>query len=154
MKKKLLFLTLLGFALQMTAQNHVLSSGSDSESSAGKVTYSVGLIHYKEATGTGGSLSVGSQIPFEVSETLSIDEFNNLTLKVFPNPTENFLNVHLNSVDDFTYQIIDLSGRTVTSGELNTLQSKIELTSLETSIYIFNILKDNTIVKSFKISKK
>ncbi|WP_299366955.1 T9SS type A sorting domain-containing protein [Winogradskyella sp.] len=153
MKKNLFFLTLLGFTLQIAAQEHVLSSGLDSESSSGKVTYSVGLIHYEEATGTGGSTSVGSQIPFEVS-VLSINNYSNLTFEVFPNPTENFLNVHLNSVDELSYQIIDLSGRRVTFGELNTLQSKIELTSLETSIYIFNILKDNTIVKSYKISKK
>ncbi|MEO1030754.1 MAG: T9SS type A sorting domain-containing protein [Bacteroidota bacterium] len=154
MRKITFYFTVLAFALQMSAQEHVLSSGLDSESSAGKVTFSVGLIHYKEASGPGGSTSVGTQIAFEVSEVLSINDYSDLTLKVFPNPTDNVLNVHLNAVDNLRYQITDLSGRTVTSGELNTLQSKIELASLETSIYVFNILKDNAIIKSFKILKK
>ncbi|WP_299115640.1 T9SS type A sorting domain-containing protein [uncultured Winogradskyella sp.] len=154
MKKIFLIFTLIGFSLQLSAQENILSSGSNNESASGKVTYSVGLIHYKEATGTGGSASVGAQIPFEVSEVLSIDDFSSSVAKVFPNPTDNVLNVHLTSVENLKYQLIDLSGRKVTSGHLNALQSKIELTSLETSIYILNILKDNTIIKSYKISKK
>lgn len=154
MKKIILYFAVFGVAFQLSSQENILASGSDGESSSGKVTYSVGLIHYKEANGTGGSTSVGPQIPFEISQILSIDEFSDAIAKVFPNPADNFLNVHLNSLDDLKYQLIDLSGRKVTSGELNSLQSKIELTSLETSIYILNIVKDSTIIKSYKISKK
>lgn len=154
MKKIIFLFTIVGFAFQLSAQENVLSSGSENESSTGKVTYSVGLIHYKETTGTGGSTSTGIQIPYEVSQVLRVEDFENLVAKVFPNPTESFLNVHLNSVDDLEYQLIDLSGRKVTSGNLNTLESKIELTSLETSIYILNILKNNSIITSYKISKK
>jgi hypothetical protein len=144
----------MGFTFQLSAQENVLSAGNESESSNGKVTYSVGLIHFKEATGTGGSSSTGTQIPFEVSEVLKVEAFKNLVTKVFPNPTDNFLNIHLNSVDNLEYQLIDLSGRKVTSGELNKLESKIELSSLETSIYILNIMKNNSIISSYKISKK
>jgi hypothetical protein len=144
----------MGFTFQLSAQENVLSAGNESESSNGKVTYSVGLIHFKEATGTGGSSSTGTQIPYEVSEVLKVEAFKNLVTKVFPNPTDNFLNIHLNSVENLEYQLIDLSGRNVISGKFNTLESKIELTSLETSIYILNILKDNSIITSYKISKK
>ena len=153
MRKITLIASMLGFLFQMNAQENVLSSASESESSTGKVSYSVGLIHYKEATGIGGSTSVGSQIPFEAS-VLSIDDFNDLSFQIFPNPIGDFLNVHLNSVDNLSYQVVDLSGRVVTTGELNALQTKIELTTLQSSIYVFNILKDNTLIKSFKISKK
>ncbi|WP_410529696.1 T9SS type A sorting domain-containing protein [Winogradskyella sp. PG-2] len=73
---------------------------------------------------------------------------------VFPNPTDNILNIHLTTIENLKYQLIDLSGRKVNSGELIILQSKIDLTSLENSIYILNILKDNTIIQSYKISKK
>jgi len=154
MKQTLLLLGILGFILQTSAQENILSSGNESVSSTGKVSYSVGLIHYKEATGTGGSSSVGSQIPFEVIEALSIDDFNTITLKVFPNPTDNILNVHLDLLDNISYQIVDLSGRSVISGKLNTLKSKIELSALEASIYILNISKNNSIIQSYKISKK
>ena len=147
-------MAVLGFTINMTAQEHVLSSGLESASTTGKVSYSVGLIHYKEASGIGGSTAIGAQIPNEVSELLSIDDFNSLTIQVFPNPTENFLNVHLTSVDDLSYQFIDLSGREVLLGTINNLQSQIELSSLESSIYIFNILRNNSIIKSYKISKK
>ena len=155
MKKNIFFLIVLCFSWQLSlAQENVLSSGSEAESADGKVTYSVGLIHYKEATGSGGSTSVGAQIPSEISQVLGVNEFNELISKIYPNPTENFLNVHLNAIENLKYQLIDLSGRIVMSGELSTLQSKIELTSLEASIYVFNIQKDNSIIKSYKISKK
>ncbi|WP_296381873.1 T9SS type A sorting domain-containing protein [Winogradskyella sp.] len=154
MKKIILVFIVFCFTFGLSAQESILSSGSESMSSSGKVTYSVGLIHYKEANGLGGSSSAGAQIPYEVSQVLNIDDFSNSISKVFPNPTENYLNIHLNTIENLKYQLIDLSGRTITLGELNTLQSKIELTSLETSIYILNIIKDNTIIQSYKISKK
>lgn len=155
MKKITFGIALLSCCLQLTlAQENVLASGLNTQSSSGTVTYSVGLIHYKEAEGIGGSSSTGVQIPYEVTEVLSVNQFNELVSKVFPNPTENFLNVHLNEVNNLSYQFIDLSGRTVLSGELNKLASKIELTSLEASIYVFNIKKENAIIKSYKISKK
>jgi len=154
MKNLFLVLALLCFTFQLSAQENVLSSGSEGTSTTGKVTYSVGLIHYKEATGTGGSTSVGTQIPYEVTQVLNLQQFSNATAKVFPNPTDNVLNIHLTSLDDLNYQLIDLSGRNVTSGTLNQLESQIQLNALESSIYILDIIKDSNIIKSFKISKK
>ena len=154
MKLLLIVVSLFCFTFQISGQENVLSSGSEGTSSSGKVTYSVGLIHYKEVTGSGGVSSTGTQIPYEVSQILNVDDFNSSITKVFPNPTESILNIHLNTIQNLKYQLIDLSGRKVTSGELNTLQSKIELTSIETSIYILNIIKENKIIESYKISKK
>ncbi len=142
------------FAFHLPAQEQLLSSGSEGNSASGKVTYSVGLIHFKETTAVGGSSSTGTQIPFEVSQVLSINDFSSSITKVFPNPTEDYLNIHLSTIKDLNYQLFDLSGRQITSGKLNTLQSKLELSYLETSIYILNILKDSTIIQSYKISKK
>lgn len=128
----------------------MLSSGSEGNSASGEVTYSVGLIHFKETTAVVGASTTGRQIQFEVSQVLSINDFSRSITKVFPNSTEDYLN----SIDDLNYQLFDLSERQITSGKLNTLQPKLKLSYLETLIYILDILKNSTLIQSYKISKK
>lgn len=151
--------TLLTFAFSFIvslsfSQQTVLTSGNNSQSSTGKVTYSVGLIHYKDSSGTGGSSSAGTQIPFEVLETLSLDEQNLVTIKLFPNPAKDFVFISLKQLQELDFQLLDISGRKISEGKINALQTKVNLTELKTSIYILNIYKDNAIYESYKIIKK
>ena len=64
------------------AQENILSSGGNNETSSGTVNYSIGLMYFKDATGIGGNSFSGMQIPYEIIEQLSIDENQIITLKV------------------------------------------------------------------------
>ena len=152
--KRILLLLLLGFSTVFYAQNNVLTSGKDVTSASWKVTYSVGLIHYKDASGTGGTSSTGSQIAFEVLETLSLDEHNLVSLRIFPNPTSDYITINLTQQELLSYKLIDVSGREITKGKITTLQTKIDLNNLNTSIYILNIYQNSQTFKSYKIIKK
>lgn len=154
MKKQLLFFFLCSICCFTFSQQHILSSGNNRISSSGTVTYSVGLIHFKEATGSGGSSSVGSQIPYEILETLNVDEENLVSLHVFPNPTSNYLYVKLAREEQLTYTLSDISGREISNGKFSSLENKINLNDLNTSIYILHIYRDNNSLKSYKIIKK
>ena len=108
------------------AQQNIVSSGNNSASSSGEVTYSVGLLHYKEALGSGGSSSVGAQIPLEILQLLSTDEENLVSLKVFPNPASDHVFINLAKQEDLNYKLTDISGRKIASGKISTLQTKID----------------------------
>lgn len=154
MRKFILTLIVSCFYIISIAQENTLSSGNNMESSSGKVTYSVGLIHYKEAMGSGGSSSAGSQIPFEILETLSLDEENLVSLKLFPNPTSDAVFLSLKKVEEFNYKLSDISGREIFNGNTTGVQTKINLNNLKSSIYILNIYKNNKLYESYKIIKK
>jgi len=154
MKRIILCLTFCFVVSFSFSQQTVLSSGNSSESSSGKVTYSVGLIHYKDANGTGGSSSSGTQIPFEILETLSLDEQNLVSLKLFPNPAKDHVYISLRQLEALDFKLLDISGRKISEGQINMLQTKVNLNDLKSSIYILNIYKNNTIYESYKIIKK
>lgn len=154
MTKQLLTLLFLGTFATSMAQNNVLSSGKNNASSSGKVTYSVGLVHYKEATGTGGSSSSGTQIPLEVLQTLSLDTNNLVSLAIFPNPTSENLNINLKENETLNYVFTDISGRQIQSGVIQNKNTKLNLSNFENAIYILSFYKNNNILESYKIIKK
>lgn len=154
MQKLILSFIFCGLSAIGFSQQSVLSSGQNSESSSGKVTYSVGLIHYKEASGAGGASSAGSQIPFEIIETLSLDDENLLSLKLYPNPASDAVYLSLKQETNFDYKLSDISGREILKGKTSGKQTKINLKDIKTSIYILNVYKDSKLYESYKIIKK
>lgn len=150
-------ITVLGCCLIGTlsfAQQNVLSSGSESTSAAGTISYSVGLIHYKDAEGIGGSSSAGSQIPFEIIQTLSISDVNLKSLDLYPNPTSSVVILKLKEAEQLDYKIHDISGKQIFSGQISERETKIALNDLKTSIYILSIYRQNAVIGTYKIIKK
>ena len=153
MKKLLLFIC-LGYCTLTFSQNAILSSGNNADSSFGTTTYSVGLIHYKEAVGTGGSSSTGTQIAYEILTLSTQDVENKISIQVFPNPTSDYIYINLAKKEDLTYKLIDISGRELSTGTISEMQSKINLSEFNSAVYILNIYKNNSSYKSYKIIKR
>jgi hypothetical protein len=154
MTKHLLTLLFMGALTACFAQSNVLSSGKKAEASTGKVTYSVGLVHYKEASGAGGSSNAGAQIPIEVLETLSLDSNHLISVSVFPNPTSETLNVTLKNEDTLTYVFTDISGKRVQSGYIKNRNTQLNISNFENAIYVLSFYKNNNLLESYKIIKK
>lgn len=154
MKKLTLFIFICGIISNSYSQEHVLSSGNDTSSSGGSVSYSVGLIHIEEHSGTGGSVSSGSQIAYEVLTLSDADVHQNISINVHPNPTDSYIYINLKQQSDLQYKLLDISGRTIFSGNLKQLQTKIQLNLLNASVYILNIYNAQITLKSYKIIKQ
>ena len=60
---------------------------------------------------------------------------------VYPNPTNNILNVELNSGASFEWKIITLSGRVMITGE-GSGNTKIDVSALPSSLYLIQIHSD------------
>ncbi|MGB1307401.1 MAG: T9SS type A sorting domain-containing protein [Oceanihabitans sp.] len=136
------------------AQQSVLASGKNIQSTTGTVTYSVGLTHFKDATSNAGSSSSGMQIPYEVIEQLSIDETSSIALKIYPNPTRDKIYITSKQLENLEYRLLDNTGRLIIKGKIDALNVGVNLDKLSAAFYILNITKDNSIYKSYKIIKK
>lgn len=60
--------------------------------------------------------------------------------KVYPNPTADFVNIELQQKDKITYQLTDLNGKTVLSGQFADTRNKIDLSEQTVGIYLLTLL--------------
>lgn len=106
-------------------------------------------IAFKTRSLNPGSLksSVIDSYDGEVVNWLDLEEFS---VEVYPNPADEVLNVK--GLLKFSYDIIDISGRMVISG--NTLDSTIDIASLRPGSYILRIVKDDEVLSMKFIKRK
>ena len=149
--KKLLIAAFLLVAFQTQAQEAVVTSGGNASGTNGNVSYTVGQVLYTSNTGTTGSVAQGVQQPFEIQTVLGLDNFNvSLELSVYPNPTTETITIERISEMTIDYAITDMTGRVVATGKIDSLQSEVNVSQLETGSYQFLIegSKPSTFVKT------
>ena len=137
-------------------QESVNSSGGDVLGSGGSIAYSLGQVVYTFQSGSTGSIEQGVQHAYEIFtlETSQIEP--SISLSVFPNPTSENLNLHLNDFknESLTYMLFDKHGKQIASVQICSQNTEINMSDLPTADYLLIILDDNLrIVQSFKIIK-
>ena len=138
------------------AQESPTASGGEATGAGGTASYSLGQVVYTTATGTNGSVAQGVQQPFEISVTTGVNETTiNLEMSVYPNPTTNYLQLKVDSekLDNLNFQLIDLQGKVIDNKKLSSTTTSINVESLPKAIYFLNVVKNNQIVKTFKVIK-
>ncbi|AUC75681.1 T9SS type A sorting domain-containing protein [Olleya sp. Bg11-27] len=138
----------------LQAQDNTLTTGGEAIGPGGTVSYSVGQIVYSTLTEAAGSVSQGLQQPFEIFTTLGVNETTiNLALNVYPNPTSDFLTLKTKKTEGLTIQLYDLQGKVLINQTVNSTSTNISLENQQSATYLLNVLKNNQIVKTFKIIK-
>ena len=138
------------------AQESPTATGGEATGTGGTSSYSVGQVVYTTATGSNGSVAQGVQQPYEISTTVGINETSiNLELSVYPNPTTTFLSLKVKSekLESLTYQLIDMQGKMITNKKVTASNTTITMEALPTATYFLNVVKNNQIVKTFKVIK-
>jgi len=136
------------------AQESTVTSGGEATGTGGEASYSVGQVVYTTNTGNNGSVAQGVQQPYEISTTVGVNETTiNLELSVYPNPTTNYLTLKVEDNTQLSYKLYDLNGEVLKSNAVNSVSSQISLEELPSAIYFLNVIKDNQIIKAFKIIK-
>ena len=99
--------------------------------------------------------SGGDLIPLPAA-TLGVEDFNEDTFVMFPNPANNELNFDFKSldVDELTISITDVQGRVILNNRINSTNSAIDVSSLSTGLYQVTILDGNSILSTKKLLKK
>lgn len=80
---------------------------------------------------------------------------NNSSIKIYPNPTKDFLNIELDILNNNStkLQILNSLGQIVSEEKIKDPKSKINLSQLSSGVYTLKIFTEND-YKTFKIIKK
>ncbi len=153
---KLLFMILfIELSAQSIDKRVIATSGTTFNSSPTKLTFTlgepiIGTIDNTETIDQGFLSSVNSG-------TLSIeDELVNKSIKIFPNPVSEYLNIDLNNINgDAILNLYSITGKFILKAKLNRLQNKVNLNTLESGTYLIKLhFLEHKKEKTFKIIKK
>jgi hypothetical protein len=75
---------------------------------------------------------------------------NNLGLRVFPNPSNEVINISINKEVSASLTLLDVSGKVVKTQSLNGISTSINTASLNSGVY-FVTINDGTSVSTQKV---
>lgn len=159
MKNNILFLfiaLLLSLsAIGQTAHQVISATGGDATGIGGSVAYSVGQIVYSTITGTTGSLAQGVEQAYEIYSVGIKETVLNISLRVYPNPTSDFLTLKVQDYNNeaLSYSLLDEQGKLVLNEQISTQDTQIAMSSLARGAYFIDVLKANKKIQMFKIIK-
>lgn len=148
--KKINLSVLLVFPLLASAQSVIgnINSGAVSENSFNHSVGEIYVIPSNPDDASSGTLGILYQTTLKV---LGINEILKDDVKIYPNPTADFINLKLSSKNKIDEAVIyDNSGRIILKTKIES--DKIDLRSLNTGIYLLYFT--NTDIKPIKIIKK
>jgi len=156
-KTKLIIMFSLIFSITgIKAQQGFTAAGGVASGSGGTAAYSVGQIVFTTNTGAGGSVAQGVQQPYEISIVLGLEDHQiSLNMKVYPNPTSDFLILNVGNFEFSTlnFELFDVSGKLLESKKITSITETISMENLPSSTYFLKVTSNNEEVKTFKIIK-
>ena len=154
--KLIIMFSLISAITGVKAQQGFTAAGGGASGSGGNAAYSVGQIVYTTNTGAGGSVAQGVHQPYEISLVLGLEDHQiSLNMKVYPNPTSDFLilNVGNFELSTLNFELFDVSGKLLESKKITSITETISMENLPSSTYFLKVTSNNEEVKTFKIIK-
>jgi hypothetical protein len=154
------FLSLSIFLMLLTtlrAQEAIPAAGGNASGNGGTVSYSVGQLVYTTNTGSTGTVAQGVQQPYEISVLTEVKEAKGIQLQcsVYPNPTTDYLTLKIDnySPKEITYQLFDITGKLMDSGQIQDVETIIIMRDHVTATYFLKVTQNGKELKTFKIIK-
>ncbi|SDF52250.1 T9SS type A sorting domain-containing protein [Epilithonimonas hungarica] len=132
------------------------SGGNASSTSSGNTSYSVGQAFQDTRSNSSLSVSEGVQQPYEITETMGVDISEiSLNIKIFPNPTQDILNLKIDFSDynRYHYEIYDSSSKILMSKAVTSKNTAMSISSYPAALYYLKVTKNGKAVKIFKVLK-
>jgi hypothetical protein len=114
-----------------------------------------------ESDGTYFAAGFGSDIPSSVAiavadNDVSVAELNTVAGKAFPNPATDAVTVAIEGEGTAQLRITDVAGKVAMATTLNLAagQANVNINTLETGLYIFNVTLENGKTAQFNVVKK
>ena len=146
----------LAFA-ELHAQEAIPASGGNASGSGGTVSYTFGQVYYITVEGVNGSVAQGVQQPFEISVVTGKEKDNNVNpdYTTYPNPASGYVMLKVKNfkTENMTFQLYDNSGKIIESKEIESNETRIDLSSLIVAPYFLKVSLDGKEIRTFKIVK-
>jgi len=137
------------------AQSNTVSAGGDCTGAGGSASFSFGQIDFIAIDVAAGSAYLGVQQPYELFETNSLDENDQFSLTIGPNPVNGQLIVHSTQALPLqTYFILhDEAGKMLCTHPIVNEDSIIDMSAYAAGMYFLNIISAEKTINTFKIIK-
>jgi len=136
------------------AQNNTVGAGGDASGTGGSASYSIGQIDYSNQSSTTGSTNEGVQQPYELFEFIGLDEHSLITTALYPNPTNEFVILKIESIsEELAYILYDQKGSIVLDGTIQQMETQLDLKEFAPGDYHLAISKQSIQIESIKIIK-
>jgi hypothetical protein len=155
MKKTSLMISCLVFCAFVFGQTSVNTSGGEVKDASGSVSYSIGQVAYTSVSNSNGSVSQGVQQAYQIS-TLNVEEKAfNFSLSVYPNPTQDNLNLRVGNYrqEQMVYRLLDSGGKLLSEAKMQGQETIIEMQQLPNATYFVEVHHEGKKVQTFKIIK-
>lgn len=152
MKKYTFVLFLLFATLFVKAQEVISSQGDTYINLSGNIDFTIGEVITFTGSNVENQLTQGfHQTNWSfVSIKDHVPSFNAL---IFPNPTEDFLNIQASVFEMVSYSLYDEVGKLILKGVLSSEKTSLDVSKLQTGLYSLILNNPDNILKTFNIIK-
>lgn len=135
------------------AQQNTVSTGGTATGTGGEVTYTVGQIDYSSYS-AGASINEGVQQPYEFYLIVGIEELDDLTVNIFPNPSSDYITISIHSaLPHLACRLIDSKGKIILESALEEKESTLNIEQLAQGNYHLEILQNDKHLNTYKLIK-
>ena len=152
MKKNTLVLFSLLTTLSVSAQEVVATQGDSYSNASGNIDFTIGEVII--ATGTDGTNDLTQGFHQTNWNFLGVEDFApNYEAIIYPNPTEDVLNIRTSTFENVTYTMYDAQGKSVMQEMLSAEQTPIQVDQLAPGSYSLTLNNEAQNLKTFKLVK-
>jgi hypothetical protein len=150
MKKSTIVLFSLFATISVSAQEVVATQGDSYSNASGNIDFTIGEVVIN--TGNEGTLTQG----FHQTNWKFLgveDHAPSYEALIFPNPTEDILNIRTSTFENVTYTLYDAQGKLVMQDILSAEQTPIQVSQLAPGSYSLTLNNESQNLKTFKLIK-
>jgi hypothetical protein len=147
--------------LGLLAQETITTAGGNASGSGGTSSFTLGQIFYHTHESASGSVAEGVQQPYEIYVITSVEDVADfsLSMKAFPNPVINRLQLVVDEMVDFSligyhFRLLDNQGRTLQSDRIVNHHTEIDMSQLPPAVYFVRVMDSRRELKTFKVIKR
>ena len=158
MKTRAFLVFLILTAITSTAQEVVSTQGDSYSNTSGSIDFTIGEVVIN--TGTDGTNDVTQGFHQTNWNFLGVeDHAYNYEATIFPNPTEDLLNIRTSMFENVTYTLYDAQGKLMLQDKLSAEQTLIQVSQLAPGSYTLTLNKtmrehQDLLLKTFKLIKQ
>jgi hypothetical protein len=152
MKKSTIVLFSLFSIFSVSAQEVVSTQGDSYSNAGGSIDFTIGEVIIN--TGTDGTNDLTQGFHQTNWNFLGVeDHVPNYEAIIFPNPTEDVLNIRTSTFENVTYNLYDAMGKLVLQDILSAEQTPIQVSQLAPGSYSLTLNNTSQKLKTFKLVK-
>jgi hypothetical protein len=151
-RKTALFAFIILFTTNLFSQDVISSQGDSYTDSSASIDFTIGEV----VSFTGSSIENNITQGFHQTNWSFVSIENhvpNYEAIVFPNPTDDFLNIKATSFKNINYSLFDEMGKLVINGTLYSEKTSLDVSKLHTGLYSLVLNSPENKLKTFNIIK-